>query len=185
PGLLRIHRWEPFEIADCRLQIADFRTESASSDPQFHMSHSHVIDEIDLGNWLFGQLPDAVYAVGRQNPDHLQVHLGFSDGGMALIDSARTLPAGDGYFSLTLIGSAGAAYADDHHNMQLLYRGGRPSALKTGQGEIQALIELQEFVNAVAEDREPAVAGIDWRRAIQVTEAAAESIATGRAARLA
>src|SRR5947209_10239775 len=26
PGLLRIHRWGSFEIADCRLQIADLRT---------------------------------------------------------------------------------------------------------------------------------------------------------------
>ena len=43
---------------------------------------------------------------------------------MALIDCAQTLPQGDGYFSLSLIGSTGAAYADSHHNRQLLYGGG-------------------------------------------------------------
>ena len=62
---------------------------------------------------------------------------------------AETLPEGDGYFSLSLIGSAGAAYADDHHNTQLLYAGGHAAALKTGESEFEELAQLQEFVNAI------------------------------------
>src|SRR5205085_8908378 len=119
---------------------------------------AELFDEIDLACWLFGQPPSEVYAAGRP-PDYAQLHLGFPGGGMALIDYARTLPPGDAYFSLSLIGSAGAAYADDHHNMQLLFGRGHPRALNTGQGDGRLLAQLQEFVTAVAENREPSATG--------------------------
>jgi predicted dehydrogenase len=106
------------------------------------------------------------------------LHLGFAGGGMAVIDYAETLPPGDGYFSLSLIGSTGAAYADDHHNMQLLYGGGHPSALHTGEADLSALAQLQEFLNAVEQNREPLITGADGLRAVEVAEAAAVSLAT-------
>ena len=65
---------------------------------------------------LAGQRPRAVYATARwlsrsrfQEPEYVQLHLGFANGGMALIDHAQTLPPGEGYYSLSLIGSKGAA----------------------------------------------------------------------------
>jgi predicted dehydrogenase len=100
---------------------------------------------------------------------------------MALIDCARTLLPGDAYSSVALIGSAGAVYADDHHNMQLLFGGGRPTAIPTRQGDGYLVALLQEFVTALAEKREPSVPGADGLAALQVAEAAAESLATGRA----
>ena len=176
-GLLRVHRWETLGTGPERGDGTVL---------------GQVIREIDLANWLFGRPPTEVYAVGRgqsnadlDGPGYVQVHLGFPDGGMAMIDYSMTLPQGAGYFSLSLIGSTGAAYADDHHNMNLLYRGGVPFALNPGQGQGHALAQLQEFVDAVQEEREPAVTGTDGRAAIQVAQAAVESMTSERVARLA
>ena len=108
---------------------------------------------------------------------------------MAFIDDSSTIPPGEGYFSLSMIGSTGAAYADDHHNMQLLYGGrhnsGRnPTALKTQQGCGHLRAQVEEFAGAIEDGREPAITGGDGRLAIQVAEAAAASISARRAARL-
>jgi predicted dehydrogenase len=168
PGLVRVHRWAPAGPPD----------EQALP----------LTSEIDLTCWLFDQFPRAVYAVGRrrnygprEGPDYLQIHLGFAGGGMALLDVARTLPPGDGYFSLTLIGSAGAAYADDHHNAQLLFGRGPPAALFPGPGDLPLLAQLEEFVSAVEEGREPCGTGAEGVRALHVAEVAALSRERGQA----
>ena len=183
PGLLRVHRWQPRPTGDRdRWELDPGR----SGGVVVHQA----VREIDLANWVFGGLPTEVYALGRKRadpelaaPDYVHIHLGFVDGGMALIDYAMTLPPGEGYFYLELMGATGAAFADDHHNMQLLYHGGHPSALRTGQADGAVAAELQEFVNAILEDREPAVAGAEGQAALRVAEAVAESMAAGRAAR--
>ena len=82
---------------------------------------------LDLANWLFGDRPERVYA-RTGGTDYAQIHLGFGAGGMALIDVSAGLPPGDGYRSVSVIGSAGAGYADDHHNRALLFGGGDPAA---------------------------------------------------------
>ena len=66
------------------------------------------------------------------------------------------LPAGQGYDSLSLIGSRGAAYSDDHHNSHLLFTGGHPSALIDDSGD-GLLFEVQGFVDAVAGEEAPAI----------------------------
>jgi len=150
-----------------------------------------VIRELDLATWLFDAAPTEVYATGRKQggaslPDHdyVQVHLGFPNDGMALIDYSAALPAGQGYSSLSVIGSTGAAYSDDHQNMNLLYRGGSPQAIDTGYGAQHVLAQLQEFVDAIIEKRDPIVTGKDGIAAIQVAEAVLSSIASGRSAKL-
>jgi predicted dehydrogenase len=184
-GLLRIHRWEPMGAGGWRQLVLDSEDGSGTVMRQ-------VIRELDMANWLFEALPMELYAVGRRQanaqldaPDYVQVHLGFPEGGMALIDYSIALPEGSDYFSLSVIGSTGAAYADDHHNTNLLYRGGQPLALNVGEGQSHVAAQLQEFVNAIAEDREPAITGSDGRAAVQVAEAVAQSVTSGRAARLA
>ena len=47
---------------------------------------------------------------------------------MALLDFTNSMPTGDNYESLCLIGSNGAAYADDHRNRNLFFNGGAPDA---------------------------------------------------------
>jgi predicted dehydrogenase len=136
---------------------------------------------------LFDAVPDFVYAKALSDniPQRaLQLHLGFPVGGMALIDCTRTLPArSDTYYSLTLIGSTGAAYADDHHNTNLLLRGD-VVGLTVDQGRDHFALQLQEFVDAVRYDRVPNGTGEDGKRAIDVAQAAIDSMESHRAAKL-
>lgn len=186
PGLLRIHSWGP----------ADNGTEEWIGDDTGRMTSgwllSRVSREIDLACWIFDSGPSLIFAVARnlwpeksdKSFGYVQLHLGFPGGGMAVVDDSQTLPQGDSYFSLSLIGSTGAAYADDHHNMQLLYGGGSPSALNVGEDEFCVHMQLQEFIDSIEEGREPGVTGTDALGVIEVAEAAAVSLATGEAVQL-
>ncbi len=170
-GLLRIHHWFPAS------------EEGGNVFPR-------VLAALDLALWVFDGLPTHVHASARPSgaatlseAEYLQIHLGFEGGGMALIDVARTLPAGDGYRSLALIGSLGAAHADDHHNVQLLYGGGRAQAVLTEADESVPALVLAEFAAAVADGRDPSVAGEDAAAVLRVAEAAASSWAAEAAFR--
>ena len=68
---------------------------------------------------------------------------------MAMIDFSSSLPAGEGYRSLSLIGSRGAAYADDQRDRNLLFRGDAPRATAPDSdfSALQPMIE--DFVSAV------------------------------------
>ena len=101
-GLVRTHRW----------------TSSGELD-------SMLAEELDIIAWLFGERPERVFSSGDAASGYVQVHLGFSEGGMALLDVQSDLPDGTEYYSVTAIGARGAAYADDHRNSHLLLKGGR------------------------------------------------------------
>jgi predicted dehydrogenase len=164
PGLVRIHRWSP---------------QGNSS-----LAAPGILRDLDLVLNVFQSLPQEVYAVARSvlgdsERDYLQVHLGFHGGGMAVIDRSGTLPPGDGYFSFSVIGSAGAAYADDHRNKQLVYRGEHPSAIGTGSADLGWVGQLQEFCDAIRQQREPVVTGSDWLAVMRVSEAVMHSIESG------
>jgi predicted dehydrogenase len=135
--LVRSHRWETAAFDGARVP-------------------GPVVYDLELTLTLLGKGPNRVYAIDRlvnEQGDlasrYLQVHLGFPGGSMALLDYTNSLPPGDGYQMLSVIGSAGAAYADDHQNMQLLYRGGRPQALRTDERARQLTTLVQEFVDAL------------------------------------
>ncbi len=140
------------------------------------------VHEIDQALWLIGERPTHLHAQAR--PELLQIHLGFASGAMAICGVATGLPLGSGYYSLTLIGSLGSAYADDHHNVQLVYRGGRPQAYVSDQRASAVRAQLDEFANAIAAGRNPSVSGADAVAALQVAEAAAASGASGQTANL-
>ena len=152
PGLLRIHRWLPPEAAPGSLT-------------------ERILPDADLACWMFGGAPEKVWTLQTpSNRDYIQFHLGFANGGMAMIDIACSLPAGGDYFSLSIIGATGTAYADDHHNMNLLYAGDQPNALRTSEGRADLAGQLQEFVDAIHEQRQATVILKDATRAIAVTK---------------
>ncbi len=164
PGLLRIHRWVTRQSEDLGPLL---------------------LREVDLANDLFDRPPETVYAVAGDcghSPQHphspqiLQVHLGFSDGAMALIDITNSLPEGDDYYSLSLIGADGSAYADDHHNMQLSYRGGPAVAEPTRETPLHWTEPLRQFVSAIARKQERAVGVDSALSALRVTEAVGRAI---------
>jgi len=164
PGLLRIHVWGA--------------SETSSED----ILRTQAINGIDLALWMFPGFPTTVYAVGRDG--YVQVHLGFPNGGMALIDYASTLAGAEEYFSLSLIGSKGAAYADDHHNRNLLFVGAMANAVATSQGAFHLIEQLREFVTAIEGKMQPTVSADDFKAALQVTVAAVTSLEDRRTVKL-
>lgn len=165
-GLVRIHRWEP-STTEGVLNRASLP--------------SPLVGDLELALWLFGRSPDVVYAVEQtankqatENGDLLQVHLGFSGGGMAMITYSNRLPPGDGYQSLSVIGSSGAAYADDHQDRQLVFTGGSPLAVRGGEG-ITLTPVMQEFVDALREQRDLSAGLSTWTRAWEVADAVQRS----------
>ncbi len=130
PGLLRIHRWQ---------------------EPSRSAGHA-LACELDLALWIFDDRPTVVYGIER--PGYIQAHLGFSQGGMAIIDVDTTISPGNSYYALSLIGSSGAAYADDHHNMNLLIGDRGIRALLSSQRDIAVQNMIRDFVLAIHENRD-------------------------------
>ena len=176
PGLVRSHRWQPPPTGDWRLD----------PDRSGGIFIHELTRDIDVAAWLFDAPPDTVYAIARgqdpERPDAAVVHLGFPDGGMAVLDVTTALPNGEAYWSLQLIGADGAVYADDQHNMQLLYAGGSPAARLTRTGDAAVLAQVEAFVEAINDGSDPAASIGDALLALEVAEAAVASAASGRAA---
>ncbi|MCY3959264.1 MAG: Gfo/Idh/MocA family oxidoreductase [Chloroflexi bacterium] len=175
PGMLRSHRW----LRRFPGPPGGWKHDPARSGG---LCVHEAVHEIDQALWLIGERPTHVHA--QAQPDLLQIHLGYESGAMALCGVATGLPLGSGYYSLALIGSLGAAYADDHHNVQLIYRGARPQAVMTDQRASGVRAQLDEFARAITEGREPSVSGADAVAALQIAEAAAASSASGQTAHL-
>ncbi len=152
PGLLRIHRWLPLTASPQTLA-------------------ERILPDTDLTCWMFDGEPEKIWTLqSSDNPNYIQFHLGYANDRMAMIDITSSLPAGCDYFSLSIIGGAGAAYADDHHNMNLIYTGSQPNALLINQGRTDLAGQLQEFVDAIHEQRPAAVILEDATRANAVSE---------------
>ncbi len=173
-GLLRVHRWEPQASAGAALEDVSF-------EPVLEDLVELAIEEVDLARWLFGSSPTIIHATGCELGEgrYLQVHFGFSAGGMALIDYAPILPGARGYFSLSAIGSSGAAYADDHHNAHLLFRDGDPTALISDQESESLRGQIEEFIRAISAGRAPAITGADGRALLEISTAIQRSISCG------
>ncbi len=159
PVFLRIHAWIPQVV---------------STSPPFL---PELVELLDLTHWIFGEHPTEIFAMAGPGSDmpgkqtcELNSHLAFPTEGMALVSLTHSLPSGSGYNCLTLIGSSGAAYADDHNQSQLLYKGELPAAIKTGE-ELQELIGLlREFAESIVQDRLPSPTGTEGKDALVLAE---------------
>jgi predicted dehydrogenase len=171
PGLVRIHRWEAVD---------------ENSSQSGHVPPRLVLD-VELAEWLIGSKPELIYATEAMSSDEvsrvgrtIQVHVGFPGGVMALIDYSNALPAGDGYRSLSVIGSAGAAYADDHQNVQLLYQGQHPQAIRVSE-EVRRWTNLtQEFVTFLQSTDNLALGNI-WNATMRIADVVEQSLALRQA----
>lgn len=173
PGLVRMYRWEP--------------TPANSTNTSQSLPAPLVLD-LDLAMWLMGTTPNTVFATAAHGANEdpgrgrtIQVHLGFPEGPMALIGYSSALPPGDDYRSLSVMGSAGAAYADDHQNMQLIYRGDHPQAVRAEEGIRPLVTMIQDFINALQAKRELSPSLTDWRRALTVAQAVEQSLVSRQA----
>lgn len=172
PGIVRLHAWQSASLGEPR---------GAGGIPSA-MLRLYA----DLVCWLFQGVPDRVFALPiaaeteAAGPRGVALHLGFPGGGMALVDLVGDLPPGDVYWSLSVIGSSGAAYADDHHNRQLMFAGGTARAECTGEGE-WPLLRLQTTLLEALAGQASAVMLSDVERATRVTAAIEAALATGEA----
>lgn len=175
PGLIRIHRWETGVAT------------TPGADQNSPLPTALLLD-LDLVNWLTGQVPERIYvteaalpASGASAGRTIQVHLGYHDGSMALVGYSNALRGGPGYQSLSVIGSAGAAYADDHQNMQLLCQQNRTRAVRTDEGVRQWASLTQEFVDTLRDGGNPSQNVMEWRTLLSLKNAAETSLATRQA----
>lgn len=152
PGLIRIHRWES------------------------NANEASLLRDLDLIAWYCRETPHLVYALAHACGT--QIHLGFPSGCMALIDQA-SMPADETYYSLSVIGAHGAAYLDDHQNMQIVYRGGPPQAIRAEEGVGQWVSLMQEFVDDIAGKRRMELP--HWQFAFAIAEAVETSLKTRQA----
>ncbi len=173
PGLVRIHRWEAVD---------------ETTRPTDQQVPSPLVLDIELAEWLIGTEPESIYATEAKRLDQdpragrtIQVHVGFPEGAMALIDYSNALPAGEGYQSLSVIGSAGAAYADDHQNMQLLYQGQHPQAVRVGEEIRQWTSVAQEFVDSIQARRNLMPVVAEWNHLETIANVVERSLANRHA----
>ena len=91
---------------------------------------------------------------------------------MAMLDFTDTLPEGENYRSLSLIGSKGAAYADDHRNRNLLFAGGAPKASPPNFEHAFIQPMLEDFIVSIREGRDSRRATQNYRQALDIVSAA-------------
>jgi predicted dehydrogenase len=175
PGFIRFHRWKSEDIP----------AEERSAELPVQL-----LRDLELTlSWMRAS-PNLVYAVelpadGPQTAGRLlQLHLGFSGGSMALIDYAERMPAGADYVSVSVIGAAGAAYADDQQNMQLVYRGGQPVAIRAEEAGLQVVAMVQDFVAGLQTNRDFTTSHTAWIGVLKVAESVRQSLATRRAVQI-
>ena len=157
PGLMRMHLWTP-----------------RSGSP----SDMAKVGAVDLALWLFEQEPDSIYGITRAegSTSCSLIHLGFPAGGMAVLDFTDSLPDGEDYRSLSLIGSRGAAYADDHRNRNLFFDGDSPKASCPDFEHTLIQPMLQDFITNIRMGTDSNSATQSYRKASEIVTKAAHNI---------
>ena len=89
-----------------------------------------------------------------------------------MLDFTHSLPAGEGYRSLSLIGSQGAAYADDHRNRNLFFDGGAPKASPPSSPHAMIQPMLQHFITEVREGKDSAASAQSYQKASDIVSEA-------------
>lgn len=194
PGMCRLHHWHsPISQIESK-QVGHQRPVSLNWP-------STWLCEMDVVMWLMQGAPERVFAL-QQTVDAsptstnsafgtIQLHCTWSAGGMALLDFCDQLPIGEGYRSMMLIGSSGAAYLDDQQDRQLVFRGGAPQTILDQQDILPLTAMLQDFVNRCIDAATSGVSRSDafsdqqsagsWADVLKLVELAQRSLKTGLA----
>jgi myo-inositol 2-dehydrogenase/D-chiro-inositol 1-dehydrogenase len=155
-----------------------------------------LIHDFDSLLWLNpGAEPTQVYAMADAlvAPDFKSaglldtavVLIRFDNGAMATAEASFS--ASYGYdVRAEIFGSGGMVSAGDTARTSMVHHDAGGRRTETARGDVDLFIdaytgELEEFVSAVRDRREPAVTGHDARRALSVALAAVQSIQTGAA----
>jgi predicted dehydrogenase len=169
PGLIRLHHWQRPDTAEVCQGLS-----------------TALLCDLDLVAWLFGKSPNLVYAVEQTAPGSserlgVQVHLGFPEGGMALVDSTAHTNVACCYRSLTVISSSGAAYADDQQNVQLVMQQGDARWVAADEGLQQWVTLIQEFAAEVQNSAQRPAYPTSWHNALVIGDAVRQSLQSRQA----
>ena len=94
---------------------------------------------------------------GTDEPDYVQVHLGFEGDGMSLIDHSASLPRGPGILLALDDRLEGGPPTRTIITTSISCTGvGARGPLDPGQGDGHILAQLQEFADSIHEGRDPA-----------------------------
>jgi len=150
----------------------------------------HVVHLADLFRWILRSEVVEVYAVAnrilQERFEGVEtgglVSMRFASGVSATIDCSwskpRSYPTWGG-LSVQAIGTGGA-FGIDAFRQRLAVYGRRETGISwPAWGPNSDGAMLAEFVDAVRDDREPAVTGVDGLRAVEIVDAAYRSIAAG------
>ncbi len=155
----------------------------------------HVVHLADILRWYLGSQVTEVYAQTNRifHANTVDVETGgllmltFANGVFATLDCSWSKPPYYptwGGLTLEMVTERGAVIVDAFRQNLTVYRHDlqRPVWAYWGSDANQAM--LNEFVDAIVQDRAPSVTGMDGYRAVQVALAAYESAKTGQPVRL-
>jgi predicted dehydrogenase len=146
-----------------------------------------MIHDLDIARWISGEVTD-VYAVKSASTAGptvtAQVTLTHEGGALSYISGVWGAPGTTFVTSFSIAGSHGVLRYDSRENSSIRFDGGprkkgggtRP---ETVVGESPYLTQLREFANSYSGGKQPRVSLEDGARAVELAEAANESIATG------
>jgi predicted dehydrogenase len=155
------------------------RSDSSVGDHIFSGLLGHALD---VALWLVGKSFQRVFATGSLRAElagPITAHLSFSEGAMGLVSVASSL-LNHSYSSLSVIGSAGAAYADSQQNLQLLL-GTDAQAVLAGEGDGTHLGMVQEFVDSLNANRDLSPSVEEWRRILKIVQLVRRSLESRQA----
>jgi len=145
-----------------------------------------AVHDIDITRFLFGEDPVAVYAkVGKMHhvgfEDYAQVMLDFRNEKTAFIEANWITP----YKARTLIVTGSKCVATlDYMTQEVRVDSDKLSCIPRFEVVEPLKLELQSFVEAVLNNRQPVVTGEDGIKALMVAEAALKSAAKNRVVKL-
>ena len=140
------------------------------------------VHDIDTACWLFGELPKVVFArVGAMSPpadheDFATALLGFSGRRTAFLVTNWITPSR--VRTLSAVFSGGVVDVDFVTQVTSIHEEGATTVPTTSYQE-PLMLEMQEFVSALREKREPLVTGRDGLNVIRVAEAVLASSSSG------
>ncbi len=136
-----------------------------------------TIHDIDIMRFMLGEEPLSVYAragsLGHKFEDYAQIMFGFRGIKTVFIEANWLTP--HKIRTLTITGSGGIITLD-YITQEITIEDGEKLVKPTYRWEEPLLLELRQFAQCVAEDKQPSVTGYDGLRALELAEAALRSI---------
>lgn len=149
----------------------------------------HVVHVTDLLRDLLGEDPASVYAqignnmYGKHWEDTAMLSLDFPSGVFATIDSSWSRPSSFktwGNVNMNIVGESGVIEMAMFNQNLDVYSNAENFHSQAGFGTDADAAMIEEFLNAIIEDRSPTVTGWDGLQAARVALAGYESVMQGQ-----